>query len=502
MKQILVALRFGFIALFLSITSVSWGASQLFHKAQVYNLGVSALSVTLADVNGDGKLDLLVADGGGTLGVSLGNGDGTFAAAQSYSSGGWGTYAIVVGDVDGDGHLDLIATSSCVSSDSCDHGVVSVLLGNGDGSFRAAKTFDSGGADATSVAVGAVNGDRILDIVVADNCVSSGNCSNGAVTVLLGNGDGTFQAAKSYNSGGQYSSGIALSDVNGDGKLDALISNYCAGDCVQSGNVGVLFGNGDGTFQAAKTYASDNVNSIAIADMNQDGRPDVLLPTHCAYGSACQHKGVQMMLNNGDGTFQPVQTFFSGGKSATALAVQDVSRDGKLDLIVANYCVSGNSRGGDCPRGGVVGILPGNGDGTFQTAQKYPSASSHALAIAVGDLNGDGKADLVVADGVVSVLLGAARYVTTATLISNLNPSTQGQAVTFTTTVTSAGPIPTGKVTFKDGSKTIGTVRLNGGVGTFTYSKLTVGTHPITANYRGDNDSANSTSAVLDQVVQ
>lgn len=492
---------FAFIAIFLSITSASWSATPLFHKPQVYNLGVSALSVTLADVNGDGKLDLLVADGGGTIGVSLGNGDGTFAPAQSYGSGGWETYAIVVGDVNGDGHLDLIATSSCVSGENCDHGVVSVLLGNGDGTFRAAKTFDSGGADARSVAIGDVNGDRIPDIVVANNCVSSGNCSNGAVTVLLGVGDGTFQAAKSYNSGGQNSSGIALSDVNGDGKLDALISNYCSGDCVQSGNVGVLFGNGDGTFQAAQTYASDNVNSIAIADMNQDGWPDVLLATYCAYGEACLSKGVQMMLNNRDGTFQPVQTFFSGGKSGTAIAVQDVSRDGKLDVIVANYCISGNSRPGKC-HSGVVGVLLGNDDGTFQQAQKYRSGSSHALAIAVGDVNGDGKADLVVANGVVSVLLGAARYATTANLSSNPNPSAQGQAVTFTTTVTSAGPTPTGKVTFKDGSKIIGTVLLNGGVATFTYSKLTVGTHPITANYRGDNDCANSTSAVLDQVVQ
>ena len=483
-----LAAHLGHIASLLLFTVVSWSATPLFQDAKTYNLGLYALSITTADVNGDGKLDLLMGDGGSAVGVALGNGDGTFPAVQSYNSGGWRTYPIVVGDVNGDNHLDLIVASSCVSSNSCDHGVVTVLPGNGDGTFRAGQTYSSGGYDSRSVAVGDVNGDRILDIIVTNVCVRIGDCSSGGVAVLLGNGDGTFQSAQTYASGSFGADGVALSDVNGNGTLDVLVSNYCSGDCYRSGSVGVLLGNGDGTLQVSQNYASDNGNAIAVGDVNQDGRPDVILPTYCGHGDACMRKGVQMLLGGSGGIFRSAQTFYSGGKSATSIAVQDVSRDGKLDLIVSNYCDNGNT---GC-RFGVIGVLLGNGDGTFQRAPQYASGSSHALAIAIGDVNGDGKADFSLPTeswGFCSVQLDLLRL----SLTSSLDPSFYGQSLSLVSTVSSFdSSTPTGAVYSerKQGAGRRRTQRRSGhaddgeiaGRHSFHYGDL-----------QGDSDSAQST---------
>jgi len=144
----------------------------------------------------------------------------------------------------------------------------------------------------------------------------------------------------------------------------------------------------------------------------------------------------------------------------------------------------------------------GNGDGTFQKAQKYNSGSSHALAVAIGDVNGDGKADLLVANGVVSVLLGRARYVPTTNFSSGLNPSVYGQSVILTATVSSIGPnSPTGTVAFRNGVQTVGKVTLNAGVATLITTKLPAGTLSLTATYSGDSDTARGTSPAVIQVV-
>ena len=495
-----VAYRLGCI-FFICVSSASWCSTPLFEKARTYNLGMYAVSITVADVNGDGKLDLLVGDGGGAVGVSLGNGDGTFPPAQSYSSGGWRTYAIVVGDVNHDGHLDLIVTSSCESSSSCTHGVVGVLLGNGDKTFRSVQAYDSGGADARSVAVGDMNGDRNLDILIANNCFSAGNCTSGAAGVLLGAGDGTFQSAKVYNSGGQFSSGVAAADVNGDGKLDVLVSNYCRENCFRKGNVGVLFGNGDGTLQAAQSYDTANVNSIAMADLDRDGRPDAILPAYCSHTDTCMYKGLQILMGGSGGIYQPVRTFYPGGRSVTSVAVEDVNRDGKLDVIAGNYCGSGD-RQESCGRRGVLGVLLGNGDGGFQKVQQIDPGTDHVLGVAVGDANGDGKEDLIAVNGVVSVLLGTARFTTTTELSSNLSSSVYGQQVSLESRVSSSGPnVPTGTIVFKNGGIALGKVALIDGRALLTTGKLPAGSLSITATYSGDTDSYKSASSAVVQIV-
>ena len=143
------------LAILISLTSASWGANELFKGPQNYSSGgIWASSLAVADVNGDGKPDLLVANqcGGelsclanGTVGVLLGNGDGSFQEAQTYGSGGNSPLSIAVEDVNGDGKRDLLVGNICASAGSCDHGVVGVLLGKADGTFQPAQTYNSGG---------------------------------------------------------------------------------------------------------------------------------------------------------------------------------------------------------------------------------------------------------------------------------------------------------------------------------------------------------------------
>ncbi len=204
-----------------------------------------ANSVAVADVNGDGKPDLLVANfcaaapcqGDGIVGVLLGNGDGTFQPVIIYDSGGQNAISIAVADVNNDGRPDVVVTHNCFT---CDAGAVGVLLGNGDGTFQATVNYASGGLSPSSVAVGDVNGDGKPDLLVGNAYVGNGNYSRGSIGLLLGNGDGTFQGPVSFDSGGEYAYGIAIGDINGDGKLDLLVANYCADSACISGGVAVF----------------------------------------------------------------------------------------------------------------------------------------------------------------------------------------------------------------------------------------------------------------------
>ena len=504
--------------------------------------GTGASSVVVMDVNEDGSPDLLVANACGnngnygcmigSVGVLLGNGDGTFHAAVNYTSGGYQPYSVAVNDLNGDGNPDLLVANRCVDSGNC-NGVVGVRLGNGDGRFQPVVTYDSGGYEAQSVAAADVNGDGKPDLMVANVCADS-DCTNGGVVgVLLGNGDGTFQAAMSYGSGGQVAESVTVADVNGDGKPDLLVAN---GD----GSVGVLLGNGDGSFQAAVSYGSGgtSASSLAVADVSGDGKLDLVVANYCA-SSDCANGSVGVLLGNGDGTFQAAVSYSSGGLDTGAVVSGDLNKDGKLDLVVAHYCATS-----DCANGSV-GVLLGNGDGTFQaalsTSTPTPLQGIRALAladfdgdgkldlalgagnflllgngngtfqtpmvlgagglgIAVGDFNRDGRPDLAV--GGVTVLLNISAFLTSTTITSSSNPSTFGQSVTFSATVTpKSSGMPTGTVTFREGSTVLGASPLNGGTAKFSTAALTVGHHCIRAVYSGDTSFAASTSLALHQVV-
>jgi hypothetical protein len=223
----------------------------------------------------------------------------------NYDSGATFSDFVVIADVNGDGQPDLVVanTGGGVSG----NGSVGVLLGNGDGTFRAAMTYDSGGRGPDSVAVADVNLDGKSDVLVANACFGISNCTTGSVAVLLGNGDGTFQQAVIYNDGGLFPRDVVVADVNGDGKPDMVVASLYPFS-FEADSVGVRLGNGDGTFQSESFYGMGGTNgasSVVAADVNLDGKLDlVFVNDHDSFGA-----NIGVLLGNGDGTFRPVKTY-------------------------------------------------------------------------------------------------------------------------------------------------------------------------------------------------
>jgi len=492
----------------ISSAQMSAAAGTIFLGKASCDGGNGAGPIAVADVSGDGKPDFVVLQDGAE--VWLGNGDGTFQKAQNYQSGGYAPLSIAIADVNGDGKPDLLVGHYCFSASDCSSGSVGVLVGNGDGTFRTAQNYDSGGYAATSIAVGDVDGDGKPDVLVLNFCESSSAaCLNSLISVLRGNGDGTFQASQTYSSGGRFAHSFAVADVNGDGKLDLLVANQCAVGCQPPGlgNIAVLLGNGDGTFLPALNYDSGGLNaySIAVGDVNQDGKADLLVANQCVNSSSDCGLGpgeAGVLLGNGDGTFQAAKTYNSGGVGAFSVIAGDMNGDGKPDLLMLNGCTNGF-----CANGSV---LLGNGDGTFQGAINFDSGAFADWA-AVADVDGDGKLDLLTStncaasscQGKVTILLNVIPPTVTTTVVTA--SAFANQTVTFTATVDAQNSgQPSGSVTFRletPNASQIATVPLSGKQASYTKTFLRAGTRIVTAIYSGDSNFQPSGSPPLSEAV-
>ena len=304
------------------------------------------------DSNGDGKADLTTstfAQNDHTLSILLGNGDGTFQPSATIATNAAYVGVLAVGDFNGDGHFDFVTLVPLTNT-------ISVFLGNGDGTFQnpITTTLTSPPQLEGGLAAADFNGDGKADIALMANAPQQGA---GTVEILISNGDGTFKTPVGY---GVSSGGLLfVADFTGNGNHDLLTSGFS-----------VLLGNGDGTFQAEKIVTHGGCGSdqgMAVGDFNRDGKDDFA-------GS-----GV-VELSNGDGTFTHVCNNIVG-----ANVVADFNHDRNPDLVTL-------------ASGGGASVYLGKGDGTFQPPLAFQSSLSSPL-INVGpltaiDFNGDGKIDL------------------------------------------------------------------------------------------------------------
>ena len=500
--------------------------------------------VAVGDFNGDGKLDIAATDAiNGGVQIFYGKGDGTFTAtaASEYrtDAGTYTSWGIIAGDFNGDGKIDLAVVNN---TNGGANGDVGVLINNGAG-FNPVVNYQTT-APATEITTADVNLDKHLDLIVPLYGTSS--TAGTSVEILLGKGDGTFPTNKSTTVGNNpYAA--AIGDLNGDGKPDlaVTIQDQTSG---HNQGIAVALGNGDGTFQTptllqttmqSHLFGLPQPGYVKMADLNQDGYLD-LIYTNSTFST------VGLMYGNGKGGFyDPIES--PAGSFASDIAFADVNGDGIPDVVTtgtkkgfsgvtvllngsgtdvsvtssANPSIVGTAvsykatvvasvRGVTTTPTGSVKFYDGStllGSGTLAGGEAVLTTSSTAVGSQsiTAQYSGDGGLNFVPSTSQ-QVLTQVVHQATDSTGLKSSAPSAPlGTTVTFTATVTNTvsgdALVPTGMVTFKDGTTTLGTANLTAGVGTFGTKTLTAGSHSITAVYGGDANFPGSTSAALNQAI-
>jgi hypothetical protein len=380
-------------------------SSKLFDGTPNYVTGgTRPQAMAVSDVNGDGLVDVVVANnnGRGSIAVLLGNGTGGFAAPVTFSTGIYYPRSLAVADFNADGKCDVAVANSGDST-------VAVLLGNGAGGFTSVATFACGGVAPTqqALAVADFNGDGKMDVVVA-------NGSSNTISVLFGDGSGRLGSVAQVPTGGSYAYSVAVGNFNGDSRSDIAVCN------VNNSTLSVLLNNGNGGFSGGVVYTgSYGVYSVAVGDLDADGKNDLALGAGTGIGVLfgdgsggfanfrqipgsghvysvltgdfngdnridVASGGVWVALNQGGGSFT-TRDLYSVGALSDTLALGDFNADGNVDLVAAN-------RGSDS-----VGVLLGAGDGTFVATKPISTVGGYSNRLVTADFNGDGRLDLAVA---------------------------------------------------------------------------------------------------------
>jgi len=488
--------QFVMVACLLAGILANRGLGQDYASAVNYATGKAPAALATGDFNRDGNMDIVVANSGeASLSLLLGNGDGTFKSAGTIPVGS-PPVSVASADFNGDGNPDA-AVSLAGSA------AVQVLFGNGDGTFQAPVTIPVPVPNLGNISVGQIgaadlSGDGHPDLLLA---TSSG------LYIFMNDGHGGFTANTNIVGPHLNISSFVVADFNQDGRTDtAWIGAELAQCGAASASVFLSFGNGDGTFRDPVALPMTNFipGGIAAGDFNHDGRMDLVVSeaTTSACSTGAPNAGsVEVALQQGDGSFV-VSSKLTGIANPGAIIAGDFDGDGNLDIAVLQSSFSSPL---SPPQSDAVMIYRGDGSGAFSGPNQF-AVPAGPRALAAGTFTNAVALDLAIADAnanQLSVLVNQGG--STLALASSSNPAKMHQAVTLTATVQPRfpgnGKLP-GSVIFADGKTNLGTAPVNAsGVATLTTTFAVKGTHSLVAVYGGNENFVGGSSSTLQQIV-